>query len=116
VASTIPPRPNASLELAGPGTCVLALLGEWDIANADELRDLLDASVGRYPRVVLDLSRVVFADSTIVALTVRAQHRQREGGGELRLVVGPGVVDLLLRATGLRGMFAVFETRAAALA
>jgi anti-anti-sigma factor len=51
--------------------------------------------------VVVDLTGVVFADSTTLAWLVAAEARMRSAGGRLVAVAGPGPVLDLLHLTGL---------------
>jgi anti-anti-sigma factor len=109
------PPARGWLEHAGVERCVVSLRGEWDASNCDRLRELLAGVTGGYPLVVLDLSQVSFADSTVLALAVAAQAGQRSAGGDLRLVVPSGPVELLLDSTGLRDALDVYPSRDDAL-
>jgi anti-sigma B factor antagonist len=109
---------NASrgwLEHAGAERCVVALRGEWDTSNCDRFRELLASVTGWYPIVVIDLTQVTFADSTVLALAVAAQASQRAAGGTLRVVAASGAVEHLLDQTGLREVLDVYPSREAAL-
>jgi anti-anti-sigma factor len=103
------------IEHGGGEHVVVALRGEWDASNCDRVRQLLTTVTGRHELVVLDLSQVTFADSTILALAVAAQAAQRAAGGSLRLVVAGEPVRVLLDSTGLRHALAVYPSRTAAL-
>ena len=57
-----------------PGV-VLALAGELDVFSAPELAEQLDAlAADACPRVLLDLSRLSFVDSSGVSVLVKARH------------------------------------------
>jgi anti-anti-sigma factor len=107
--------PRGWLEHAGAERCVVALRGEWDASNVDRLRELLGGVAGWYPVVVIDLSQVTFADSSVLALAVAAQASQRAAGGTLRVVVGSDAVEHLLQQTGLGDVLDVYGSRADAL-
>jgi anti-sigma B factor antagonist len=69
---------------------VLVARGEIDFAASPQLRERIaeDMSAGRR-RLVLDLSRVTFLDSTAIGVLVGAAMRLREhGGGSLAVVCG----------------------------
>jgi anti-anti-sigma factor len=107
--------PRGWLEHAGAERSIVALRGEWDASNCDRFRELLDGVAGWYPIVVIDLSQVTFADSTVLALVVAAQAGQRAAGGALRVVVASEAVDHLLDQTGLRDELDVYASREEAL-
>ena len=48
------------------GVPIVALDGEHDVHDAGALRRLLDEELAGRPRIVLDLSRTAFVDSTVV--------------------------------------------------
>jgi anti-anti-sigma factor len=103
------------LEHAGAEVCIVALRGRWDASSTDRGRELLVGVTGWYPTVVLDLSQVTFADSTVLALAIACQAGQRAAGGELRVVVPAGPVGALLDSTGLRDALDVYPSRGEAL-
>jgi len=70
-----------------PGLAIVALVGELDLSNADELVEELAAAAAGRP-LVIDLNRVLFIDSA-------ALHRlfgvaSERGPDSLALVAGPG--------------------------
>ena len=83
--------------------------------DSDVLCDLLERVTGAYSELILDLSQVTFADSSVLAEIVACQARLRRGGGALRLVVAGGPVQLLLDVTGLSEVFEIHRTRQTAL-
>jgi anti-anti-sigma factor len=62
---------------------VVRLGGELDLASVPRLTELLEEVAA--PRVILDLSRLAFIDSSGVAALVRAQQQMDEGGQTLTL-------------------------------
>jgi len=55
---------------------VVRLVGELDLYNAEEVRETLDGVVARGPeRVVVDLSEVMFIDSTGLGVLVEARSK-----------------------------------------
>jgi anti-sigma B factor antagonist len=79
------------------------LQGELDLAARATLEDALVVAVepGPVQTVVVDMTRVTFADSTTMAWLVSADARMQAAGGRLMAVVAPGPVLNLLRLTGL---------------
>jgi len=65
---------------------VITLQGEYDIANAPELLDILTMRGGSTP-VVADLREVTFLDSAALSQLVRANSHLSEAGGSLTLVL-----------------------------
>ena len=83
----------------------IALLGELDIASADELdaviRDAEETDVGQ---IVVDLSGVSFVDSTSLKVLVRAKKRNN---GRLSCI--PSCHDSVTRLLQLTGTLAVVD-------
>jgi anti-sigma B factor antagonist len=81
---------------------VITARGEIDIASAPRLRavltDLLDH--GR-DRLVVDLDRVDFIDSTGLGLLLEAHRRTQEGSGSLGLVCHTSLCTRLFQVSGL---------------
>ncbi len=55
-----------SIDVSQQGACTtIALDGEWDLARREKTRDAIQSALASRPeRVVLDLSRLTFMDST----------------------------------------------------
>ena len=75
----------------------LALDGELDLRLAPELRRVFEDVVRRRPpEVIVDLERVPFIDSSILATFVFALKTLRQEGSDLRIVqVQPAVRDAI---------------------
>jgi len=86
----------------GP-TSQIELEGELDLAARTTLDEAMAAALdsGSVETVVVDLTRVTFADSTTLAWLVGAEAHMQATGGRLLAVAGPGPVLNLLRLTGL---------------
>ena len=67
-------------------------------------------------RLIVDLTRLEFLDSTGLGALIGGQRRAKEFGGEVRLVAKEGQILRLLRITGLLNVFAVYPTLEDALA
>jgi anti-anti-sigma factor len=98
------------------GSVVVALAGELDLYNAQGVRDALLACCAEQPeRLVVDLARVEFIDST--ALGVLVEARSRMPNRRAFLLAAPGLeARRALEVSGLLRHFSVHETSADALA
>lgn len=79
-------------------------VGELDLATADKLRQeverLHDAG---FNRLVLDLRRLRFMDSTGLRLVLEIDAGSRNDGWDFSLVRGPEAVQRLFEVTNLTG-------------
>jgi anti-sigma B factor antagonist len=81
---------------------VVAVGGELDLASGPELEAQLDQLTGPdLQRVVIDLRRLDFMDSTGLSILVRAHQRLAGEGCEMGLVKGSQQVQRLLDLTGV---------------
>jgi anti-sigma B factor antagonist len=88
---------------------VFELIGSLDIATSPTVRAALtEASERGSHRLIVDLTRVDFLDSTGLGALIGGQRRAKEFGGEVRLVAKEGQILRLLRITGLLKVFAVY--------
>ena len=83
---------------------LVALVGDLDLATADELPALLGDCRGR---VVLDLADVAFCDSSGLTALLHEQDRLRQGGGDLLVRTPPASLVTLLRVLGLEQLLPV---------
>ena len=80
----------------------LELSGELTLATVTTVEEgLAEAELSRPARLVLDLRRVRFIDSSGLAALVAAQKRGRRDGRRLTVIVSPGAVERVLVVTGL---------------
>jgi anti-sigma B factor antagonist len=98
------------------GAIVVELAGELDLYNAQDVRDALLMQAEREPkRLVVDLSRVTFIDSTGIGVLIEARTRLPNRQGFL--VVSPGLeTRRALEISGLVRLFSVHDTLEEALA
>jgi anti-anti-sigma factor len=83
------------------GTASIALAGELDLAGARQLETRLDEVEREGPtRLVIDLGRLAFIDSTGLRLLLQADARARERGCELVLRPGEDSVQRVFEVTG----------------
>ena len=75
-------------------TSTIAFDGEWDLATRERARDAVQSVVERQPdRVVLDLSRLTFMDSTGVHGVVELARSAARLNIELVVIPGPRAVQ-----------------------
>jgi anti-sigma B factor antagonist len=87
------------------GTVSIALAGELDLAGARQLEESLAAAERESPaRLVVDLERLKFIDSTGLRLLLQADARARERGCELVLRPGEPAVQRAFEVTGALGV------------
>ena len=99
------------VRLAGytENTMVVSLAGEWDIYRREELRALLEPAYDER-LVILDLTSAKYVTSTLIcALIVAHKHREEQRLPQAILAVKSAFVRRLLGATGLDGLFPIFE-------
>jgi anti-sigma B factor antagonist len=112
--------PTASFQIAREdldGHCsVIAVEGELDLATAPRLKwmlvDSLDA--GR-TRLVLDLSRTSFMDSTALGVLVGV-NRSLDANARLAVACSCANVLKIFELSGMDGVFTIFPTLEQALA
>jgi anti-sigma B factor antagonist len=93
------------------GSHVFELTGSLDIATSPTVRATLTSASERGDhKLIVDLTKVDFLDSTGLGALIGGQRRAKEFGGEIRLVAKEGQILRLLRITGLLKVFAVYPT------
>jgi anti-anti-sigma factor len=95
-------------------TSEIVLAGEVDIAVADTLHAATETALGTgvVETVLVDLTRVTFADSTAVSWLISLDRRGRDSAGaRLVAVTAPGGVRTLLQMTGLDAHITVVNDR-----
>jgi anti-sigma B factor antagonist len=109
-------RKQAVLSVEKQGdACVVKLAGELDLYNAPQVRDALtDACGDSATRVVVDLSKVEFIDST--ALGVLIEARTKLNNRRAFLLAAPGLeTRRALEVSGLNRHFTVHDSVSEAL-
>ena len=68
----------------------------------------LDKELARHRgRVVVDLRKVPFMDSTGIRVLINHKHRLEEAGGQLRLLIATSDIMRLFELTGLTDTFVI---------
>src|SRR4051812_15302456 len=81
---------------------LVELSGELDISTASDVESrLMELERNSPQRLVLDLRRVNFIDSTGLSMIINADGRARKDGRRLTIVSGDGVPRRILRTVGL---------------
>lgn len=99
------------------GWLVVRVSGELDLSGADAFRREVDGLVERtgLRRVLLNLRRVTFVDSTGLGAILGRLRRLQAVGGSLRLVLPAAPTRALLAAAGLDRVLAVYRSEEEAL-
>ena len=99
------------------GPSVVTLLGEHDMATVDELADRVDALFAKRRQVVVDLTRVAFMDSSVIALLLRWTREAQLSTEAFAVVLGPpkGIGARTMAIIGAIEYMPCFSTRELAL-
>ncbi|MFE6847703.1 STAS domain-containing protein [Streptomyces sp. NPDC057686] len=98
-----------------PGATVLVTAGELDHDTAEPLRHALDAAWRDGGRLLVDLSRLDFCDSTGLNLLLSGRLAVQEAGGSLELIGLHPPVARMFHITGADRLFRVHPDMEAAL-
>jgi anti-sigma B factor antagonist len=107
-----PARPAVELEILPGWGAVVSLRGEHDLSTDAELGRTLTQALG-HARVMVDLTRCEFLDSTIIKTLLAGHRRQLASGGRFELVIPPEArsVDRLARLIRLEELMPVHRSR-----
>jgi stage II sporulation protein AA (anti-sigma F factor antagonist) len=112
-----PPPAFAVEELpAPPGTLLLRLAGELDLAAGDGFRERVETALAAGVRnVVLDMTDALFIDSSMLRELLRANTATLQAGGRLVLTEVQPAVQRLLALTRVREILVFATSRDEAL-
>jgi len=99
-----------------PECIEIGVIGELDLAVADQLREALDRAEAECFHILIDLRRCEFIDSTGIAEIVRTHQQMAEHGGWVAAYGPTSQVSRILSVTGLTENGLVFESAEEALA
>ena len=86
------------------------------MTGARLVADVVDEATGERPRLfVMDVTDVAFMDSSVLREFLRAQRSVADTGGRLVVAGAQPTVRRLLELTGTAELFALAESRQAAL-
>ena len=98
----------------GSGIGVIALSGELDLTRKAEFAEALRMS-DAYDAVLVDLSDVTYADSSILSELLRFRAEAAAHNVRIALLVVSRQLSRLIQYAGLEEAFEVFNDRGAAL-
>jgi len=109
------PELRISLEPHGDSV-VVSVVGELDVVSKQQFDDCLSEAAMQSDRVVLDMSRVDFMDTTALAVVVGHWRRMVSGGGTFRLAGARYRYVKALWITGLADRLPMYDSVDEALA
>jgi anti-sigma B factor antagonist len=80
---------------------LIRLVGEMDLANVDEARQVLNAAIEGKDAVIVDLSELEFIDSTGISMLLEAQAASRRDSNRLGFRGVRAEVARTLKLTGV---------------
>ncbi|MFC4564078.1 STAS domain-containing protein [Nocardiopsis mangrovi] len=90
---------------------VVTVRGEIDLYTAPQLQSgLVNAVDDGARRLIVDMSRVEFCDSTGMSVLLSAMKRVRAENGDLELVAPKPAVRKILEVTGLDTVFTIRDS------
>ena len=99
------------------GSEVVEVEGEIDVYTAPRLRELLIELVNKgHFRLIVNMEKVEFLDSTGLGVLVGGLKRVRAHDGSLDLVCTQERILKIFRITGLTEVFGIYETADQAIA
>ena len=104
---------SVTLAPRDPPAALVALVGEHDTYSAERLENELAVLLEENRRIVVDLRDTEFIDSTTLAVLLSARRQAEHSGLGFTLVLPTRTytqVHQLLDLTGLRTVFAIFDT------
>lgn len=107
---------QVELQSSSPEDALLVVAGEIDLYTSAQLRATLDSAIsGGARRVIVDLNKVDFVDSTGLAVLIEAIKRLPSPGGSLHVVCPDGHIRHVFEITGLTTVLALHATREEAI-
>ncbi|MGN6782406.1 MAG: STAS domain-containing protein [Marmoricola sp.] len=98
------------------GRTIVAVGGEIDVYTAPRLRDEISDLVGQgRHRLVIDMEKVDFLDSTGLGVLVGGLKKVRAHDGSMELICSQDRLLKIFRITGLAKVFTIHATEAEAL-
>ena len=101
---------------ASPGATVFSVSGELDLATISLLKETVGARLTNGARVVLDLSELMFCDSTGLGAFVGLHRQAMTNGAAFSLAAPRRRIDDLLQLSGINQVITIYASRAEATA
>jgi anti-sigma B factor antagonist len=111
--------PPFAVELLRPSehVVVVEVEGEIDISSSRRFKDALIRGIGHGAgRLIIDLAKVTFLDSTALGVIVGGVKEMTAQGGTLDIVCPDGTITGIFETTRLNEILDIYLTRAEALA
>ncbi len=111
-------RPQFSVAYETPNdeVGIVVLGGEIDIYSAPQFKEVLVNGIeGGARRVIVDLSRVTFIDSTALGVLVSGAKRVRPRNGNLDIICADENIIRIFEITGLDRIFGIYPSRSEAM-
>jgi anti-sigma B factor antagonist len=94
----------------GEGVLVVHLDGKLNMVDAPRLRDLINAHVEAGDnRIAIDLTKVVFMDSSGLGALIHGLKITRQAGGDLRIAAPTEQVKLVLELTNMERILKTYQ-------
>jgi anti-sigma B factor antagonist len=92
------------------GIPIVEVEGEVDLSTSPELKQVIyDIIESGRNTIVLDLSNVLFMDSTGLGILVAALKKARMQGGTVKLICSNPMILKTFRITGLDKVFLIYD-------
>lgn len=93
------------------GVSELAVSGRLNMVTAPRVREAIQTAVdSNHARIAVDLSGVVFLDSSGLGALIAGLKTAREAGGDVRLISPTEQVELVLELTNMGAVLKTFDT------
>lgn len=101
-----------------PGLVIARVAGDLDLDTAPRFREMVDAAVlaAGADRLVLNLTRVTFIDSSGVGVILGRYRSMAAHGGRIALVTGPARVTRVLELAGVPQVMGCYRSESEAVA
>lgn len=109
-------EPTITTTEAGDVLVVTLLPETFDLRNSKDFRAEADKAIGSRTKVVLDLSKVDFMDSSALGTLIPLLRSLTSRSGDLRLAGLRDRVQMLFELTRLYRVFSIWPDAAAAVA
>lgn len=99
------------------GIPVLHVTGELDLYTSPKLRMALESMlVSGHQRLIVNLLKATYLDSTGLSVLTAALKRFRDAGGNMALVFEQPQIDRMFTITGLNEIFPIYREESEAVA
>ncbi len=93
------------------GVAEVGVAGRLNMVTAARLREAIRSAVDEHhPNVAVDLSRVIFLDSSGLGALISSRKEVRQSGGDLRLIRPGEQAQLVLELTNMNAVLASFPS------